>query len=94
MHSWISVDFCLFCVLVKNPVYATSGNDIQLERPKGSQSVQSHAQDTQQIYQGLVFSNGKLCLFELSEMQLTVFYNNCKKTPVSSFTAFMHVHEN
>ena len=52
---------CSFHISVKNPVYAaTIGNEIQLERPKGSITVPSRSQDNQ-LYEGLVISNGKLC---------------------------------
>lgn len=54
-----------FHFLVKNPVYGNSGSDIQLERPKGSQTVRPNAQDNQPTYQGLVIPNGKPRLLAL-----------------------------
>lgn len=56
---------CSFLISVKNPVYAaTTGNEIQLERPKGSITAPSRSRDNQQTYQGLVISHGKLCLVD------------------------------
>jgi len=45
---------------VKDPMYGTSDNDIQLERPKEIQTVPPSAQDNHPTYQGLVIANGEL----------------------------------
>jgi len=44
---------------VKDPMYGTSDNDIQLERPKEIQTVPPSAQDNHPTYQGLVIANGQ-----------------------------------
>ena len=55
-----------FPIAVKNPVYGSSENEIQLDERKQSKTKPSIAQEDQPMYQGLIFGDGNinlLCLF-------------------------------
>ena len=67
-----SLNIC-FPIVVKNPVYGSSENEIQLDEQMGRKTKPSIAREDQPTYQGLIFGDGNINLLPVYKLFTLTF---------------------